>query len=598
MKRITGKNTSLMIVPAMVLAMALLLALGGGTALAAADDDPAAAEGGADSSATMVAVTAADSLDGSLEPEAAAETPVDAALEPEAAPAEDAGTAPAETEESELPTTAQIVPDSPQASDFNNDGNSELAILYNYGNSNTGLWLFNPNGSGYAAPQNVWTSGIGNWDWNRAKVTTSDYNGDGASELAVLYDYGNATTGLWLFDPTPSGYAAPRNVWSSGTGNWDWNRSRLTTSDYNGDNLTELAVLYDYGNSTTGLWLFDPSGSGYSAPRSVWSSGRGNWDATRSKLTASDYNGDGETEMAILYDYGNSTTTLWMMDPSASGYSAPRSTWSSGSGNWSWPRSKLVMSDFNGDGRSELAVLYNYDNANTGLWLFDPSGSGYSAPRSVWSSGRGNWDWFRSRLVGSDFNGDGNTEIGIFYNYDNANTGLWLLDPNGSGYGAPRNVWSSGRGNWDWARTKVPQGTNFKTRSWTTGVEWIDINLSNQTLYAMGRKVFEVEERYYIYTTGAVFSTLIASGAAATPTPTGNFHVYGMNKYTDMRGPGYYAPDVPFVLWFYGDYSIHGTYWHNSFGAPRSHGCVNLPTPAAEWLFYRAHIGMPVRVHY
>ncbi|RJQ46368.1 MAG: hypothetical protein C4534_02760 [Gaiellales bacterium] len=593
--------------PALVLAI-IIFSLCGGTALAAVPGGADSAGGAADGSAGMTAVTAAGSLDmpgeeGSQAPEDGGAAAGDASPAAESSPAEvtdsgDEGAGPAADEDGESATTAQITPDSPQAPDRDNDGNSELAVLYDYGNSNTALWLFEPSATGYNAPQGAWTSGAGNWDWNRAKVTTSDYNGDGKSELAVLYDYGNANTGLWLFDPTPAGYAAPRLVWSSGRGNWDWNRSRMTTSDYNADNRTEIAVLYDYGNSTTGLWLFDPSLTGYNAPRGVWSSGRGNWDATRSKLVASDYNGDGATEMAILYDYDNSTSALWLMDPSVSGYNAPRGVWSSGRGNWSWPRSKLAMSDLNGDGKSEIAVLYNYDNANTGLWLFDPGATGYNAPRAVWSSGRGNWEWFRSRLVASDFNGDGKSEIGIFYNYGNSTTGLWLMDPSGSSYSAPRGVWSSGRGNWDWDRTKVPQATNFKVRSWSMGVEWIDINLSNQTLMAMGRQMFELEERYFISTTGALMTTLIASGAAGSPTPTGNFHVYGMNMYTDMSGPGYYAPDVPFVLWFYGDYSIHGTYWHNSFGAPRSHGCVNLPTPNAEWLFYRAHIGMPVIVHY
>jgi hypothetical protein len=42
---------------------------------------------------------------------------------------------------------------------------------------------------------------------------------------------------------------------------------------------------------------------------------------------------------------------------------------------------------------------------------------------------------------------------------------------------------------------------------------------------------------------------------------------------------------VPYVMYFYGGYSLHGTYWHNDFGRARSHGCVNLRTPAAKWLF-------------
>ena len=51
-------------------------------------------------------------------------------------------------------------------------------------------------------------------------------------------------------------------------------------------------------------------------------------------------------------------------------------------------------------------------------------------------------------------------------------------------------------------------------------------------------------------------------------------------------------------LYFYGGYALHGTYWHANFGHPMSHGCVNLPTAEAEWLFHWADVGTMVNIHY
>lgn len=58
---------------------------------------------------------------------------------------------------------------------------------------------------------------------------------------------------------------------------------------------------------------------------------------------------------------------------------------------------------------------------------------------------------------------------------------------------------------------------------------------------------------------------------------------------------GFYdLPNVPNVMYFYQGYSIHGAYWHNNFGYQMSHGCVNAPLAAAEWLYNWASIGTPV----
>lgn len=103
----------------------------------------------------------------------------------------------------------------------------------------------------------------------------------------------------------------------------------------------------------------------------------------------------------------------------------------------------------------------------------------------------------------------------------------------------------------------------------------------------------------YAYENGTLLRAVVSStGLPGTPTVQGDFQIYRKHVTAPMSGPSYYLPDVPYVMYFYQSYGLHGTYWHNNFGQPMSHGCVNLPTPEAEWLFNWAEIGTPVHVQW
>jgi lipoprotein-anchoring transpeptidase ErfK/SrfK len=88
----------------------------------------------------------------------------------------------------------------------------------------------------------------------------------------------------------------------------------------------------------------------------------------------------------------------------------------------------------------------------------------------------------------------------------------------------------------------------------------------------------------------------VSTGLPGTPTVVGEFKIYQKYLSQTMTGPNYYLPEVPYVMYFYQGYGLHGTYWHNNFGQPMSHGCVNLPTEDARWLYQWADIGTPVLV--
>ena len=114
---------------------------------------------------------------------------------------------------------------------------------------------------------------------------------------------------------------------------------------------------------------------------------------------------------------------------------------------------------------------------------------------------------------------------------------------------------------------------------------WVDINLSRQTAYA-----FKGNE--------LVKSFVVSTGTWQHPTVTGQFNIYVKYRYADMAGPGYYLPNVPYVMYFYKGYGLHGTYWHNNFGTPMSHGCINFTIDDAGWIFDFTSLGTLINIHY
>lgn len=113
----------------------------------------------------------------------------------------------------------------------------------------------------------------------------------------------------------------------------------------------------------------------------------------------------------------------------------------------------------------------------------------------------------------------------------------------------------------------------------------IEVDLTNQKVYA-----FEGDKKVYDF--------LVSTGKWGR-TPTGFFTIQYKTRAQKMSGGSkalntyYYLPNVPFIQFFGNSeipwsrgFSLHGTYWHDKFGTPQSHGCVNMKTADAETLYY------------
>ena len=129
----------------------------------------------------------------------------------------------------------------------------------------------------------------------------------------------------------------------------------------------------------------------------------------------------------------------------------------------------------------------------------------------------------------------------------------------------------------------------------------------------VGEKRIEVDisnQRVYGYNGGSKIFDFVVSTGKWAPTPKGTFTVQRKVRVQKMSGGSkanstyYYLPNVPWIMFFgnnkipwYRGYSFHGTYWHNNFGQPMSHGCVNMKTPEAEQLYNWAPAGTPVIIY-
>jgi hypothetical protein len=115
------------------------------------------------------------------------------------------------------------------------------------------------------------------------------------------------------------------------------------------------------------------------------------------------------------------------------------------------------------------------------------------------------------------------------------------------------------------------------------GKKWIDVSIRKQMLVAYeGRR--------------AAYATLVSTGISGMADPAtthatvrGTFYIHAKHVSATMDGneaeDSYDLRDVPYIQYFHEGYALHGAFWHDDFGRPRSHGCINLAPADAAWLF-------------
>ncbi|MEV8608503.1 FG-GAP-like repeat-containing protein [Amycolatopsis sp. NPDC051373] len=332
------------------------------------------------------------------------------------------------------------------AHDFTGDGKDDVAAAYDFGSKRTGVYVWPTTATGTGAPALRWDSGAGQFNAAQARWVTGDFNGDGRSDFAAVYDYLNNTANLFFWYGNASGGFDPQGVkWG---GSFNATKAKFVSGDFDGDGLTDIGAAYDNGNSDTSFLVWHTTATGVDAPVTDWSSGAGNWVTSRSYWLTGDFNGDGRTDVASFYDYLNNTSNLFVW------YSKPDGTFTDRSVKWggtfSDPKAQFVSGDFDGDGLTDIGAAYDNGNSDTSFLVWRATAAGVDAPVSRWDSGAGGWSITKSHWTTGDLDGDGRTDVVAMYNYGSANTVLYTLHSEAGGtLGALTHHWDSGVGNFD-----------------------------------------------------------------------------------------------------------------------------------------------------
>jgi len=256
----------------------------------------------------------------------------------------------------------------PSPNDYDGDGASDLAVL----DQGTGRWFIRTvagNQLGFSI----------NWGWPGVEGVAGDYNGDGSADLAV-FDQG---TGRW-FVRALSGSTI---VWENF---WGWSGVRPVAGDYDGDGIYDLAIL----DQVTGRWFIKKTDNTILG----WSL---NWGWAGVEPVSGDYDGDGLADLAVF----DQNTGRWFIR-------AVSGTQIAFDVNWGWPGVDPVAGDYDGDGKDDLAI---FDQAS-GRWFI----RAVDGTQLGWNI---NWGWPGVLPVSGDFNGDGADDLAIF---DEA-TGRWFI---------------------------------------------------------------------------------------------------------------------------------------------------------------------------
>ncbi|WP_143133977.1 trypsin-like serine protease [Actinoplanes philippinensis] len=333
------------------------------------------------------------------------------------------------------------------------DHRDDVTLTYNYASGAVGPFTFVTSAAGTMSARGGCNTAASLYTAAKNKTFRGDFNGDDIIDQVVLNGGSNGLTlTLDTFLTKADGTCSPAvRSWTSTTfGSYD--RMLMTSGDYNGDGRTDLAGFYNYANASIGLFVWTARADGtFGSPTRKWFN-----DATpywgeigRMKVFSGDFNGDGRDDVGSFYGFADASVGIYGWTATAAGgFEEDRRIWyTPAEPYWGDPnRLRIAAGDFNGDGRGDVAGLYNYSNGNLAVltWTAKADGTLNNA-FSSWKSTNTAWgSWDTTRLTAGDYNGDGRDDLAALFGGTDGSVSLHTLTAAANGgFAAPVQAYRS-----------------------------------------------------------------------------------------------------------------------------------------------------------
>jgi len=336
-----------------------------------------------------------------------------------------------------------------QTYDFTGDGLDDVTFFYEYGPEAARIHVFASDGArlAYTGPDGFWRADAFYPLDGVDQALAGDFTGDGRADLAALYDYPACQARAHVF-PGADGRLDGPELWWQPPYYCASDVRQAAAGDFDGDTVGDIGLFYQLGHGETRLDVLRSNGKEFTF-QEWWRADHGYWLGRVTHALPGDFNGDGRTDLATLYDYGDcrSRVHVFLSTGASFDYGGPEGWWRA-DGYCAASVKHAASGDFDGDGAfDDLAFVYEEGPDRTRIDVLRSDRSQFVSEGPAW------WDddtyypaaGVRGLLPG-DFNRDGRTDLAALFDYTGCYSRIHVFLSQGDRFLLPDAAgwWSSG----------------------------------------------------------------------------------------------------------------------------------------------------------